>query len=56
MNIKDLLAMYVGREIKLIYTDETYIVGLLELRNDTFYVDKIEVDINKIYGWNMTKD
>ena len=56
MNIKDLLAMYVGQEIKLIYRDKSYIVGVLEFENDTFYVGRIEVDTDKVYGWDMTKD
>lgn len=56
MNIRDLLAMYVGQEIKLIYCDKSYIVGLLEFENDTFYVGRIEVDTDKVYGWDMTKD
>ena len=56
MNISDLLAMYVGQEIKLIYRDKSYIVGLLEFENGTFYVDKIAVDVDKVYGWDMVKD
>lgn len=52
MGIKEMLSMYVGRLIELIYRDKSCIVGLLELDNGTFYVDRVMVDVDNVYGWN----
>ena len=35
--------MYVGNEIKLMYKDLTYVVGVLHMVGFDFYVDKIKV-------------
>lgn len=55
MGIKEMLSMYVGRLIELIYRDKSCIVGLLELDNGTFYVDRVMVDVDNVYGWNITE-
>ena len=55
MDIRDLLAMYVGRVIKLIYRDKSYVVGLLEMNNNSFYVGKVLVDTDNVYGWDMAR-
>ena len=54
MDIRDLLAMYVGRVIKLIYRDKSCVVGLLQMSNSSFYVGKVLVDPDNVYGWEYT--
>ena len=55
MGIVELLKMYVGNEIKLIYKDLTYVVGVLHMVGFDFYVDKIRVDVDNVKGWDLTK-
>ena len=55
MGIKELLTMYLGREIKLTYKDETYIVGTLKKVKDDFFIGIVKLDLDNIKGWDLTK-
>lgn len=55
MGIKELLTMYLGNEIKLIYKDLTYLVGVLKRDGEEFFVDNNKLDLDKIKGWDLTK-
>ena len=55
MGIKELLTIYLGREIKLTYKDATYVVGILKRDGEDFYVGTIKLDLDNIKGWDLTK-
>lgn len=55
MGIKELLTMYLGNEIKLMYKDLTYVVGVLKRNGDDFFVDNTKLNLDDIKGWDLTK-
>ena len=56
MDINDLLAMYVGSNIKLMYKDRNCISGLLEYKDNIFYVGNVKVDLDRVYGWDLIRN